>query len=278
MSLSALLKSSKPILVLLTVIYYLAVVLPHVTFGSFVNGFFEELDRAQYNLLVASVFTLFVVGLCLSAKRKIANHPDRAVITKFLVFSFALLVSCFVVLFVVYIEAIHFVQYAILAIFLFALFGNCKDTMSVAVFLGALDELYQYLVLDTMANYYDFNDVFFDTIGAGLGLLALKIIGVKTYLSRNKKWTERSEVWLLGMTIIAFLVLFLLGEFTVNPNESQPAFFTLFKIAPEGFWTIPKGPYAKFHILTPIPGMILILFTAYIYGTIDRVRPIVETE
>ena len=272
----SLIGSNKAIHFLVVVIYYLLVVLPHAIVGRKLNALFENYSRATYNIIILS---LVLVGLCLGSwllKEKIRAHPDRSVMILYILFSLIALSFCYGLLFVINIEAIHFVQYAFLAILLFPVMKSCRNIMSLTILLGAMDELYQYLVLDTKAPYYDFNDVLFDAIGAGLGLLFLKVIGAKTKLRSPSPWWKKLE-WQLTLAVsVILLSLYATDLFAVNPAVGEPVFFTLFKKAPSGFWTYPPGPYARLHILTPIPGLLLIFGVGYIYGLLDKFRPTIE--
>ncbi len=273
MSPSSLIGSHTALHFIVVITYYFLVVLPHAFVGRKLNAFFEDYSRSTYNLII---LFLVLVGLSLASwllKDKIRTHPDRSVMIRYLVFSLIALVICYAILFVINVEAIHFVQYAILAILLFPLMKSCRDVMSLSVVLGALDELYQYLVLDSSAPYYDFNDVLFDTIGAGLGLLFLKIVGTETRIRPRRPWWRKLE-WQLTITVsLVLLVLYITGLFVINPSDGDPVYFTLFKKAPTGFWIYPPGPYTRLHILTPIPGLLTIYGVAYFYGLLDKFQP-----
>lgn len=258
--------------ILFVIIYYLAVVLPHETVGAFINSQFAGVTRHQYNITVAIMVVIMCLVLGAMMYKNVHYHPERQKIGVYLTITFLLVIFCFNVLFVINVEAIHFVQYAILAMLLFPLLKNCKDTMALAIFLGALDELYQYLVLDTTAQYFDFNDVFLDALGAGIGLVILKILAVPSLQKPHVPIYKTLAFRLIGLVAMSLCVLYVLGHFSVNMNQEEPAFFTLFKSAPAGFWYYPKGPYAKFHVLNPIPGLCLIFAVAYFYGLLDRLR------
>jgi len=270
-------KSVKWWSVAIVMMYYLAVVLPHIVVGKYVNQIFDAFGRVAYNNFIIGVVSVVVVGSLLVLRKRVMVHPARRIVVSYLTFSMMSLGLCFYFLFVINIEVIHFLQYAILSILLFALTKSCRDTMTLAVFMGALDELYQYLVLDTSAPYYDFNDVLFDTLGAGIGLLLLKILGSMTAERKNIRWWRRLENKLVIAVGLSLLVMQMTGHFSVNLLAEDPAFFTLFKKAPQGFWSYPGGAHARLHILAPIPGLILIFGSAYVYGLLDRVKPLVET-
>jgi len=150
--------------------------------------------------------------------------------------------------------------------------------MAICFLAGSLDEFYQYMILESTAFYYDFNDVLLDVIGAGIGLLILKIWGAKTTYSKTIWY--KSYQWMIPITLsVTLIIMWLLGLFAVNNNFADPAWFTLFKRPPvEGFWFEPMGAHKRFHILTPIPGIVCIFIVCYIYGNLVKLSPKLETQ
>jgi hypothetical protein len=84
------------------------------------------------------------------------------------------------------IELIHFPQYAVLAVLLFA--GGLHPTWALigATSLGAIDEVYQHFVLyaDRQEAYLDFNDMVLNCIGAAGGLL----LALAARAARHRPW------------------------------------------------------------------------------------------
>lgn len=256
----------------LSLSYFLAVVLPHEEVGKMINSFFSNYSRSTYNLVISLIVLTLSAILFWILLPSLRCHREPKKMYGYLVVSAVLVFLCFNVLFVVNVEAVHFIQYAILAILLFPLSRSCSVTMSLAVLAGGLDELYQYLVLDNTNFYYDFNDVLLDTIGAGMGLLVLKIRHAET-VAYSHQWYKHPGFLLSVGIASVLLVAGLLGHFSINTRPLDPAFFTLFKKAPDGFWHFPPGPIVKFHILRPVPGLIIIYATAYFYSLLDRIEP-----
>lgn len=251
-------------------IFYFLSVLLHIEVGGLINGLFDDISRASYNNIVTGVVLATSSVLAYTIYRK---HQGRALPKRlWLILSYTVIaiIVCFAFLFVIHIEAIHFVQYAILAYLMRGVISSYLAVAIIATLMGAYDELYQYLVLDTMASYYDFNDVFLDAVGTGIGLLGSWF--VRGYEVKVRPvWWRRPEWVLLAVTALVLCLMAMIGEFTVNPKAGDPALLILFKRAPQGFWHYPAGPYARFHILTPIPGLILIAITVYIYGLLDKI-------
>ena len=257
----------------LILIYFIASVILHVEVGGWINGCFENLSRTDYNNIISAV-TLLTAALV--AYKIFRTHRLRAlpsIVWLTIGYTIVAIILSFNLFFVINIEAIHFLQYGILAFLIKRFMSSYLSVAIICTLAGAYDELFQYLVLDTRATYYDFNDVFLDAVGAGIGLLASWLVsgGIKTEILRKKSWWKRPEWILLGITTISLLIAAVIGEFTINPRPTgELAFFTLFKEAPQGFWHYPTGPYARYHILKPIPGLLLICITVYIYGRLDK--------
>ena len=252
------------------IIYYLLVVIPHNEVGIVVNDFFSEFSRAHYNLIVAGIFTALIILTLVTGWNNVNKDSPPANVGSYIIVTLLLFFCCFYFLMVVYVESVHLVQYAILAMLLFPIIVRYRSTMVWGVVLGALDELYQYLILENVAFYYDFNDVVLDAIGVGAGLLFLYIGGANSITRPSTNIFKRPEIyWPLGLTII-LLIAWSMGHFSINYNYNDPAYFTLFKQpVPEGFWYSPPGPPARFHILTPIPAMLILISLIAFYGRLD---------
>lgn len=252
-------------------IYVLFFMTMHVEVGGWLNNVFGGMGRGTYNAIVLGIATLVGITLVLRLSEDWKKLKSKRWLSFTILYSVLALLASYFLLMVINVEAVHFVQYAIFAILLFPFLNSYISVVITCALVGALDEAYQYLYLDTRAAYYDFNDIFLDTIGGGLGLIYLKIKG---YLERpiSKEWYRKVEFILGAMMAVVLVGLMITGNFSVTMNTADPAYFTLFKEVPQGFWTYPQGPYARFHILTPIPGLLLIAGSCWIYGLLGRVE------
>ncbi len=258
----------------LVLLYYFMAVVSHVKVGGWINGLFKDLSRPAYNNIISIiVITMVLVGSFGIYRAQKSKPLPRLVILLICYTALAIILS-FGFFFVIHIEAIHFLQYGILAFLIKRLMTSYFAVALITMLAGAYDELFQYLVLDTRATYFDFNDIFLDAVGGGIGLLVYWFINPKQAepVVYNKKiWWKRPEWLAVGVSAVLVLIAALIGEFRINPVLEDPALFILFKERPEGFWYYPTGPYARYHILRPIPGLMLIGVTVYIYGLLDRV-------
>lgn len=267
----SLLSSRKCLGFIVLVAYYVAVVLPHNEVGSAINASFASFSRGTYNAIVAVGFAIISLLAVYYAYKQIPTVVSNRTAIVYLSVMALLVFLCFTLLMVINIEAIHFIQYAILAIFLYALLGNYQDVLVWAVLLGALDEAYQYLILENSSFYYDFNDVVLDTVGAAIGLLVLRFTNNRLARNAKRLWYKR-PVFYVPITLgLVLLILYFTGHFSTNYISEPPAYFTLFQRSPPaGFWFYPMGPYARFHILTPIPALIIIGSIVLIYSRLEK--------
>ena len=252
-------------------IYFISVVLPHNEVGRWINGFFDIYSRSTYNAIIAIVFGIIGLSFLFFTYKQIPLVISRRIASIYGFITVSLLLLCFNVLMVINIEAVHFVQYALLAFLLFAITRNYQDVMVWAIFFGALDEAYQYLYLENNAFYYDFNDIVLDAVGAGIGVFILRICDIRSDIKKNRPWYAKPSAYLPIIISVFLAILSITGYFSVNANVSSPAFFTLFqRQSPSGFWYYPMGPYARFHILEPIPAIVIIAGIVYTYGLLEK--------
>ena len=130
--------------ILLLIAYYLLVVLPHEQVGLFATWLFSSFSREQYNLIILILSICFAVSIGIFTVKKITLHPERYRVIFFSLISLVLIAYSFQVLFVVNIEAIHFIQYGIFAILCFPLVRHYTRTLIWATLAGAVDEGYQF--------------------------------------------------------------------------------------------------------------------------------------
>lgn len=78
------------------------------------------------------------------------------------------------------VEHIHYVQYAILVFLLAHGLRSAEWAMIVAIGIGIVDEFYQFWILHPWQAYVDFNDLVFNTIGAVLGVILIRMKSIHT--------------------------------------------------------------------------------------------------
>lgn len=258
---------------LIATLYYISVVLPHNTFGEWIaQGLDRPLGRDYYNLLILGLGLLSFLGYFIIFRK---GQQDKASINNeysakrewlFLLLTIFLIGISVNTIVVINIEIIHLVQYCILALLLFPLCQHFTATLFWVITLGAIDELYQYQVLNPTYHYYDFNDIVLDLLGGALGLhlvaaYPLKINFQKATIAKN------TIKWSFGVIATLFLLGYWLDYITILPKIGQPQapFQLVRKYHPEFWRTI--HPNVTYHIIQPLEGICLIigLFWSYSY-------------
>jgi len=247
--------------------YFIAVVLPHKKFGTFLNTkVFRGITRAEYNHIVLSCALVVLLIFCAILFKKIYEHASRNIILSYLLVNviFASLVMRY--LFVINIEVIHYPQYALFAILCFPLFNNYHHTLMWTTIAGAIDEAYQYFYLapkDTF--YYDMNDVITNLIGAVFGLLFLWSINIP---ERNSvPFLKSSGFYGFAAIVTLIIVLNLIGILSIYPSDDTP--YQLLRKWPEGFWTNANHGVI-YHITRPLEGAIITMALWALYSKLGK--------
>lgn len=255
----------------IVIVYYLLVVLPHEEVGQFLTKTLDEpLGRAKYNQLILSLGILggisYLVLIGLGAK----NYPKRLkTVLIYLTATFLFIFVAIKVLMVVNVEMVHLLQYGLLTLLLFPLFFSFKSTLFYAIILGSLDEAYQYWILTPIStDYYDFNDLIINLLGASLGLILLYASGhqVKPKIFEWYQSSVKITTLLLSLILLLFYFYGLLSIYPIN-GQIQPPILLIRKIQPD-FWTIAE-PNIKFHVLRPFWGTLISILLFHFYKRID---------
>ena len=142
---------------------------------SFHNTPYGAVKPADY-ALIFGIISLFLFLVCVFAKWK--NTSDRIKTVFYTLFWLLLMLLTDRYLISTPNEYVHFPQYGLLG-FLFSLSADPEKkggmfglVMGAAIFLGILDETFQYLVIQPeYTSYYDFNDMVMNTLGCIGGML-----------------------------------------------------------------------------------------------------------
>ena len=262
------LKNNKALNIFLIVAYYLLVVLPHEQVGIWIAKTLDQpYGRDRYNLIILVLGLLVLVGYSLPIWKGIQQLKEGKSRVYFsLIMTLLFVIISFNMLLVVNVEIVHFVQYALLAILLFPLFNNYRDTLFYTLIFAIIDEGYQYFILAPLrTDYFDFNDVIIDLIGAALGLILFWVSGIKDMVS-NKKWFQTPTFIGFSILILAAIVAYLTGILAIYPSESaEQAPILLIRKIQENFWTITH-PNVKFHVVSPLEGILIVAGLFYFYS------------
>jgi len=252
-------------------VYYLLVVLPHEEVGQFLaKNLDEPLGRIRYNQLVLFFGIVGAIAYLILNGIGIKKYPKRRKsVSLYLVFTFTFIFIAFKFLMVVNVEMIHLVQYGLLTLLLFPLFYNFGNALFFAIVLGALDEAYQYWVLTPLStDYYDFNDVIINLLGAALGLILLYSNGLQTKQEINHRF-QSPTIFATVFISLLFIILYILGIFRIFPDNLEiQAPLLLVRKVQSSFWTIAE-PDIKFHAIRPFFGLILGIILYHFYRGLD---------
>ncbi len=243
-------------------VYVALVILPHEWVGLKINGIFKSMGRQKYDqlILIGSVILLSLIIIAIA--KKLISHAHRSLLIFFfaLTILFIYLVNSY--LFVVNIESVHYVQYAVAAMIIFPLFNSYYATLFWATLMGVVDESYQYFILaPERTDYFDINDVITNFLGVAFGLLLLKTLGIKA----DRKDVHVLKKWVLIPTIIlvAFVgILLATSVLSVGPSDDT---YNLVRVAPPGFWSTVH-PNVTYHVVKPLEGVIYMLLLFGIYS------------
>lgn len=256
----------------LLIIYYLLVVLPHKEVSDFFIRLVDGVPRNVYQTAVLLVGLVLLVVYVFFVVRNILVREWKKNIIFYLFSTLLFVVLSFKIIIVHNIEIIHFAQYAGLAILLFPIVKRFGDTIFWATLLGFIDEAYQYLYLKPDGtDYFDFNDVILNLLGAGLGVLLIFSSGFYLLRIHRKKWYRSAVNITLIFLIIAVLILFQTSVISLYPSEDGSyCSFILIKIQETGFWKPVTSLDTRFHVVRPLEGTIIIILLLMFYSTMDR--------
>ena len=254
--------------------FYLLVTLPHEQVGVGITAIFKGVSRKNYDLTILSicVVLLLIFGAFLFSKLRELKKP--LIPLGFFSLCILLMILSLNLLIIVNIEIIHFIQYALMAILLFPLCRNFLATLSLVTLLGAIDEAYQYYYLSPQrTNYYDFNDVILNLLGAALGLTLLRShYGIQEFISTERQKIHK-QVWIMFAAFISFFSLLIWQKKVIHTmiNRMGLSFdwkdywSVLIRKETDGFWTeIP--PKIIYHVVQPVEGVVIVSLLLFIYS------------
>jgi hypothetical protein len=265
---------NKLIAVLLGIITYFSIVSFHDEITDLAVKLRRGVGLDKYNEYFAYGFIAILIITLIIFIYYSLKERQKLLKLSLMVIVLALTLVAFRFLMIYNIEAIHFVEYMLLAMILLPVIRSYGETVFWVTILGILDELFQYRFLTPNFEYFDFNDNILNLIGAGAGAVMIYISGGNAVQIRKMKW-YRSPAVLTGLgLLIIFIFLLISGKMTINPPElpgSDTWFWLNRKKMPEEFWTIGY-PGRNYHILRPTEGIFLMyLLFAGFFG-LDKIR------
>ena len=237
-------------------------------------------SHRSWNNLVAAVAIPSLIAFCIWVIRGLRGHARLGIATIYIAITVLLCAVFFFTLLCMNIEAIHFPQYAILAVLIFALTSSFAQTIVWATLAALLDEGYQYLVLyPDRRIYMDFNDVILNTLGAGFGLVTLYAFGVTSETTvcggqPRRFWRSKAAI-ATALVIVTAISLYAVGRLHVlAPKGSQGWGLVLRRAEPPAtFWShISWGK--TFHEVLPWEWLIVTVALLGFYGLLDKLKAV----
>jgi hypothetical protein len=254
------LRVNKAINLMIGIIVYFSIVTFHDEITDLAIKLRNAVGRDNYNaylayffIVILLVFVAYISFNIYKSKRITLNICLVAGISILMILAFRILMTYSI-------EAIHFVEYALLAIILFPLFRSYGETVFWVVILGMFDELFQYFFLVTNFDYFDFNDNVLNLLGTGAGAIIVFIFNEDIIPVKKIKWF-RSPAILTGIGImILFIALYLTGKMTFNPSglADGASWFSLNRHVVNYVTWEEAYPGRFFHNLNPWEGLAVI--------------------
>jgi hypothetical protein len=263
---------NKILAILLAIVVYFSIVAFHQLITDLAIRLRNAIGRDRYNEYLAYSFLALLMIVVAMLFYHSFRSRQRYVKLAFSVGVTALIVFSFRFLMVYSIEAIHFVEYMLVAVLLLTVLKSYGETVFWVTILGILDELFQYRFLNPTFEYLDFNDITLNLLGAGAGAVIVFVFCLDTIDIRQVKW-YRSPAFLTGMGLLtAFFILILSGKMSIDPVDASVSstWFSLNrKSMPNEFWTTAY-PGRIFHVLRPFEGIAVMVFLWTGFSMLDH--------
>ncbi len=269
------LSNHKRFTTVLALAYLVANIFTHETVQHIAKWIQDSLTPAGTNTLVTVVALLLLLVAAVMIPARLRHARQKFLKIFYCVVTTAFLVMAYTRLFMINTESIHFVQYALLAVIVFAITPRFGETVLLVTILGAIDESYQYWVLNRhQPQYLDFNDMILNLEGAAIGVLALAVLvrpnsdappPPPSSLGRFLK--SPALLIATGIALVAGL-LAVLGEVALYPESS--AWIVLRSIGPPPAEFYTTSYWGKTcHVLMPWEGLLMIAGMTVFYVFLD---------
>ncbi len=250
--------------------YFLALVYFHDLATKIADWLKYLLTLKIYNLVLLLAGLLGSFAGLLVIWRYARKFPERGIFFIMFLVTAALMVLTVLTMMVVNMEAIHFIQFAILAVLIFPLVRRYDDALIYTAILGIIDETYQYLVLNPDFKYFDFNDLVLNMIGAGAGLLLLAALRMPE-IKPPRKWHRSPALWFMAGLVILGLIFSAGHPVSFYPSEEPGHWFSLYRTHPgPEFWTFLYDR-RYYHILRPWEGIFFMAVLTVFYNQIQQI-------
>jgi hypothetical protein len=256
----------------LVLAYSLAIVFLHGTFVKISVVVMNNYSLPVYNVLVRNVFGGLGLLLFLLLLFKSIKSELRFLLLLYL-FSVSVLIALHAAfLFEMNIEIIHAIEYALLALLVYSLTGKYGAAIIFCIPVMLIDEWRQYLVLyPGYTQYFEFNDIVMDILGCGFAMLALKILCVEIRAKSTNVFFTRAEFIFLVLLVISFFALLKTCVFSLHIKSSCSNTIIPLSLLenPDSFWQVHSFTKARYHVLSPVNGIVAITFLCLFFMGLD---------
>ena len=249
--------------------YLTIVILFHKEVSEISDWLSAKFSFRVYNNLIFWISLMMLVVFEGFLLIRIIQGEQRFLKIIYWMFTTFLVVISYQTLIVFNVEIIHFPQYAVLALPVFALFRNFGETVFWVTLSGALDEALQYFILHPETS-FDFNDIILNLIGAGIGVVLIYILwapkseSLTLHEYRSRKLNKYLIFAITASILLGGISLYAAGILRFSPDAKAPTALIVLSSQPPPtqFWTfLTRGkPYHQLH---PIVG---IFFSAVLIG------------
>jgi VanZ family protein len=257
--------------------YLIVVILFHKEVSGISDWLSAKLSFKVYNNRIFLISLMGLVVFLAFVLIRIVKGEQRFLKTIYWMFTAFLVVISYQTLIVFNVEVIHFPQYAILTLPVFALLRHFGGTVFWITLSGAFDEAFQYFVLHPETS-FDFNDIVLNLIGAGIGvvfiytLLAPKPESFSFHENSYRRWNKYLIFAITSWILFSGISLYAAGILRFYPEADAPNALIVLRgqPPPTQFWTILAlgKPYHELH---PIEGIFFSAVLIAFYSLMDYV-------
>lgn len=255
---------------LLVFAYIVLLIFAHEWFVNLSVEVMRSLSLPVYNKLVAGVTTIAAVAVIVLIARAISQKVElqRSGLLV-LALTLAALIIHFFVFTEMNVEFIHAVEYGILAALIYPLVGRFAAAVVYSFPVMLFDEWYQYQVLFDWVEYFDFNDILLDLLGAGLFLAVIKTFSQES--EQPTALTKQSEVYVLFLMAVTAMMMLLSSTVVPYPEDAASNTWLVLNAIeePYGFWRVHPLIGSTYHVLEPITGLITVFSVCLFYLAMD---------
>ena len=169
--------------------------------------FVREYSNKQLSDLLNVFFALFTFLVLVVSYKKLKHHQDRKSMLLYwgviMIFSYA----GYYVLMAYKSEGIHFLQYAIFGYLFYAWLKDAWIAFNLSYLFGILDELYQYVIGESI--YLDFNDFILNFLGSAIGILLFATFEKGVVIDIKKSNSYKG--WYIYAVVVLFTSIIAIG-------------------------------------------------------------------